>query len=122
MAESSGADQRAKFDDLRSKYRTAKQKLDEHDSAMRARYGGKYEVAWLRVGERRTLERLRDAVDRAGTAFFAHLQAISPRDWSYGVPTHWLYEDLSFEDATRPADERLSIVPPLSYGSTVPRT
>ena len=116
------ADSRAKFDQLRSKYLAAYAKLHDHDVALRVRYGGNYEKPWLKASDRNALEREHAAVSRAGDAFFKHLQSISPRDWSYGVPIHWLYEKLSYEDAVRPEGQRLSVVPPLAYGATHPRT
>lgn len=118
----SGANPRAKFDALRVRYLAAKEKFDEHCSAMRVKYGGDYQDSWLRAGERRAEEKIRGKVATAGDALFARVQAVSPRDWSYGVPVCWVYENLTWEDAVRPAGEPLSVVPPLSYGSTVHRT
>lgn len=108
---------RVKFDALRAKYLAAREKRDAVDLALRVKYGGDYQDAWLKAGERTALDRLRAARDRAGDAVFEHVQAISPRDWSYGVPQTWVCESLTFEDAARPVGEALSVVPPLSYGA-----
>lgn len=116
----SKADPKQKFNALRAKYLAAKEKRDAHDSAMRARYGGDYQDSWLRAGDRSDEERLRSRVWKAGDALLDYVLAISPRDWSYGVPVIWVYEYLAWEDVVRPLGEPLSVTPPLSYGSTVP--
>lgn len=113
---------RKRFDALRSKYLAAKAKREDQLVSFRARYGSEYQDSWLSPPDRKRKERLNAAVDKAGDALFAHVQAISPRDWSFGVPLCWVLSDLTFEDAVRPIDEPLSVVPPLSYGSTRPRT
>lgn len=113
---------RERFDALRARYIAARVKQEEHYAALRFKYGGEYKDSWLRAGERNLEDRLSAAVDKAGDALFAHVQAISPRDWSVGVPVSWVLEDLTFEDAERPVGEPLSVVPPLSYGSTRPMT
>lgn len=114
--------QRERFETLRAKYLAACEKRDGLDSTLRARYGGDYQDSWLKAGDRKALDRLRAACDRAGDAFTAHLASFSPRDWSYGVPCHWVRESLMYEDAARPAGEPLGVVPPLSYGATRPRS
>lgn len=111
-----------KFDSLRAKYLAAKSKLDEYRSELRLKYGSEYRDFWLKDGERKRSDRLQASADKVSAAFFEHLQSFSPRDWSYGVPLAWVLEDLAFEDAARPAGETLSVVPPLSYGSTRPVT
>lgn len=113
---------RERFETLRQQYLDADRKRDEHDSALRSKYGRGWRPWWLTAAEERAANRLRNAHDKASREFFGHLQSISPRDWSYGVPAYWLYEKLTFEDAVRPASEALSVVPPLAYGATVPRS
>jgi hypothetical protein len=120
-AVSAGAS-RERFDALRAKYLAARAALSDHDSSMRVKYGSRAETSWLSVGERKKLEALRAKVGKVGDAFVAYVASISPRDWSYGVPVSWLYEDLSFDDAVRPLSEKLSVKPPLSYGATEHRT
>ena len=117
-----GASDRERFDGLRAKYLAAREKAFAIDREFHARYGGGYQTRWLKAGERTRLEAARERQSKAQTAFYEHLQSISPRDWSYGVPSHWLADSLSYEDAVRPANEKLSVVPPLSYGSTHART
>ncbi len=109
---------RAKFTELRNKYLAAKAKVDQFDSALRARYGSSYQSSWLKTGERGTMDRLRAARDRVGDAFRKHLESFSPRDWEVGVPLHWILESLAYEDAARPAHEPLSVKPPLAWGHT----
>jgi hypothetical protein len=110
-----------KFDKLRERYLARTKKLDEHKLQIHSKYGDGWSDGWLANADRRKLESERDQVGKTGDAFFEYLTSISPRDWSYGVPSFWLYESLSFADAVRPVDEPLSVVPPLSYGSTRPR-
>lgn len=113
---------RAKFDALRAKYLLARDKFDEYERRMRRRYGSEFVPYWGTAVEQKTIDKLRAAKDRGGRALFDHIQAVSPRDWSYGAPVRWLYEDLIWEDAVRPVGEKLSVVPPLAYGATSPRT
>jgi hypothetical protein len=108
----------AKFASLRARYLTAVGKREELESRLTSKYSSAWKRDWLSTAERHALERLGAAVDKASDAFFAHLQSISPRDWSSGVPVHWLYTDLSYEDAVRPVGEKLSVTPPLAYGAT----
>lgn len=115
-----GAPDEKRFAALRRRYLARKTKLDAREGALRVKYG-ELQISWLTRAERLELERLRAGADAAGDAFFAYLKAISPRDWSYGVPVHWLYEALTYEDAIRPATETLSVVPPLSYGAAAAR-
>lgn len=113
---------RERFDTLRAKYLAAKAKLDEVSSALSVKYGSEYRDSWLRVGERKARSKARDAAEKAGDALTDHVATFSPRDWSYGVPQSWVRESLTYEDAARPVGEPLSVVPPLSWGATKPRT
>lgn len=109
-----------KFHALRKRYLDAEAKRDAFDMTLQRKYTSQWEKTWLSAKERHELERLNRAVDKAGDRFFDHLQAISPRNWRSGAPVHWLYTSLSYEDAVRPLDDRLSVTPPLSYGATSP--
>lgn len=113
---------RIKFDALRAKHLAARDRFDAVRSDLAARYGAEYLDSWLKPGERSALARCRAALEKSGDALFAHVQSFSPRDWSYGVPVSWVREELTFEDAARPLGEPLSVVPPLSFGSSHPRT
>lgn len=113
---------RERFDALRAKYLAAKAKLDEVSAALATKYGSDYHDAWLKAGERTARQKARDAAEKAGDAFTEHVATFSPRDWSYGVPQSWVRESLTYEDAARPVGEPLSVVPPLSWGATKPRT
>lgn len=90
--------------------------------ALRLKYGSDFKDHWLSAGDRKKAERLSEAREKAGDAFFEHVKAISPRDWSRNVPMCWVLMDLTYEDAVRPVGEALSVAPPLGYGSTVPMT
>lgn len=113
---------RERFDKLRKAYVTKKAKLDEREDAIRQRYGGNWRRHWLKASEEKDLTKKAESVDVARRAFFDYLTEISPRDWGFGVPYHWLCEELTYEDAVRPLGERLSVVPPLSYGATEHKT
>jgi hypothetical protein len=111
-----------KFNQLRIMYLAQSKALDECKSCARSKCGEGWQESWLSKSEQRQLESTRNRLSKAESVFFDYLTSISPRDWSYGVPCHWLYEKLSFADAVRPIGERLSVVPPMSFGSTVPRS
>lgn len=113
---------RERFDALRAKYLAAKAKLDEVSASLTTKYGSDYHDAWLKAGERTARQKARDAAEKAGDALTEHVATFSPRDWSYGVPQSWVRESLTYEDAVRPVGEPLSVVPPLSWGATKPRT
>ena len=112
--------QRARFDELRARYLAQQAKRSAHDDAMRGKYGGDYRTTWLTTGEAKKETKLREASDAAQNAFIDYLTEISPRYWKSGVPVHWLCEELTYEDAIRPVDQPLSVVPPLAYGATDP--
>lgn len=76
------------------------------------KYGG--HVGYAARKETRELERLERAERGAFDRFFAYLEAVSPRDWASGVPTHWLRDSLSWADATTRGP--LSVTPPPAYG------
>ncbi len=109
-----------RFCTARGRYQTAYAALQDHEIDLAVKYG-RCAREWCSTKEKRRTEQLRAALDRASAAFHKLLATLSPRDWSYGVPSHWLCLHLSYEDATRPVGEPLSVVPPLSYGSTTPR-
>lgn len=112
-----------RFATLRAKYIEKRDARNTFEREIRWKYGdNRWSTAWIGRDERTKLERLRSAADKAASAFYDYLAEISPRDWSYGVPVHWLYESLTYEDAIRPTTESLSVVPPLSHGATEHRT
>mgnify|MGYP000948461977 CR=1 FL=1 len=112
----------AKFDRLRTTHVAMRDELDKFESTIRRKYGPGWNMTWLSRAEETKLESLRKRSYESGKKFFDFVQSISPRDWSYDVPASWVREDLTFADAVRPVNESLSVVPPLSYGATVPRT
>ena len=118
--------QRERFEALRAAYVRQKERSDKVEEALRA----KYHVGWDETlyshvptkTEQAKREAARAATDKASGKFMDHLDAISPRNWRSGVPAHWVYEELSYEDAVRPRNEKLGVVSPLAYGHTVPMT
>lgn len=111
-----------KFDKLRADYLATMAKLTEFRATLASKYGPNYLNSWLRPGEITKLNKLGDAAEKRSNAFTEHLESFSPRDWSYGVPSCWVREMLTFADAARPVNEQLSAVPPMAYGTTRPRT
>lgn len=109
---------RARFDALRARYAELTRKWGEQDIAMRVKYGSGYNESWLKRSEALVLVKLRNACLAVGDMLFAHVQAISPRNWSRNVPAYWVRSELTYEDAVRPLNEPLSVVPPLSHGAT----
>ena len=116
------AGDRGRFDALRAKYLSAKAKRDDIDSRFVGRYGSGYQSSWLNAHDQIARNRARSAVEKAGDALTEHVATFSPRDWSYGVPVSWVRESLTYEDAARPVGEPLSVVPPVAWGYTKPRT
>ena len=110
------------FDKLRTAYMAAKTKLDAFASQLASKYGDRYPRTWLKSSESTKLDRLRESADKHGDAFTDYVASFSPRDWSYGVPDDWVRESLAFADAARHVNEQLSVVPPMAYGATRPRT
>lgn len=114
--------QEAKFDRLRARHLEKQKALYSFQSKLQQRLGPGWNSSWLKASDEDKLHRLREAADKTGRTFFDYLQSISPRDWSYGVPAYWVHETLTFADAMRPTNEPLSVVPPMAYGATEPRT
>lgn len=113
---------RERFDRLRAKYLAARDRRAEVESALRVKYGPDFDPRWASAAERRRYESALVAQGRAGDAFYAHLREVSPRDWGCGVPAHWLYEELTWEDAVRPTSEPLSVRGRKAYEARAMRT
>jgi hypothetical protein len=117
-----GPDPELRFVQLRATYFRQKRRLDEIEASLR----DKYHITWnqtvfdyqISATERKRRAAAIDAMVAAAERFLDHVQAISPRYWRAGVPAQWVYEELTYADAVRPKDERLSVIPPLAYGST----
>lgn len=111
-----------KFDKLRADYLATMAKLTEFRATLASKYGPNYLNAWMRPAEITKLNKLVNVAEKRSNAFTDYVASFSPRDWSYGIPVWWVREKLLFADAVRPVNEPLSVVPPLSHGSTVPRS
>jgi hypothetical protein len=105
---------RAKFDKARAAVLKARDAHDALASALAFKYGPGG-ARWASGRERALMTRLLAAYDRASERMHKVLAA-SPRDWTRGVPTCWVVEDLSYEDAVRQVSEPLSVTPPKAYG------
>jgi len=108
-----------RWDDLHVALEQADAAFDGFDSAMRIKYGSSYQSSWLSAGQEKKLSALRERKYKLDDKIIALLVKISPRGerWMTGAPTWWLTRKLTWEDATRPADEPLSVVVPGSYGN-----
>lgn len=104
---------------LHDRLRIARETLNMLEKSLAARYGwASGWLAWLGSTDRKTLDIKWAAVRKIEEKIFAILAEVSPRDWSHGVPAHWVASELTWEDAIRPLGEPLSVVPPLAYGAT----
>lgn len=113
---------RKTFDRLRARCLKTSETHSDFGSRMRLLYGPAWERSWLSRQQSREWDRLKASKGRAEDAMFDYIASESPRDWSRGVPFAWVCRELSYEDASRPKTEALSVVPPLSYGSSEPVT
>ena len=115
-ANASRAPTAEQWNKLRADYLEADRAYHALDNELSYKYGSKHGYEWASTTERKKLEQLRKRKDRVGEKMFAILEKVSPRDWAHGVPAHWIYEKLSWEDAVRPANEPLSVTTPTAYG------
>lgn len=106
---------RARFDALRAQYVAAHEAEWSYEIGLISKYG---QVYWASTAEKRKWAQLTARTERAAAKLFALIDAVSPRNWRSGVPAHWVSEQLSWEDATRPLNEPLAVTPPLAYGHT----
>lgn len=104
---------------LHDRLRVARETLNMLEKSLAARYGwADGWRSWLGRTDRKMLEVKRRAVTAIEDQIFALLDEISPRNWRSSVPARWVASDLTWEDATRPLGQALSVVPPLAYGAT----
>ena len=80
-----------------------------------AKYGLNVQRTWLGTAEKKKLDSLTAAHEKARERMFELLKE-TPRDWSRGIPSAWVTEKLTYEDAIKPANVPLSVEPPKSYG------
>lgn len=106
-----------RWEKLRADYLAARREYDDLTIKLDVKYGKR---EWASRTEKKKLDQLRKRMDRIGDKMLAMLDQVSPRDWHSGVPAHWVYGSLSWEDAIRPLSEPLSVTPPLAYGHTSP--
>jgi hypothetical protein len=107
-----------RWDKLKADYAKAREAYDAHDIQLMVKYGSSFQRSWLSRTEAKKLEQLRDRMSTIGEKITDLLVSISPRGdrWLGGVPAVWIYEKLTWEDATRPENEPLSVVVPGAYG------
>jgi len=113
---------RKRFDAARLAVLKARARRDGIEEQVGLRYGPGHSASWYSARENRLRYQALAAYERAADRIFRLLAEGSPRNWTAGVPYHWVNEDLTYEDAIRPVDQPLSVVPPLSYGCTVHMT
>jgi hypothetical protein len=104
------------WEKLRSQYLALQEEERDYEISLRVRYGDN--IKWTSKTEQKKLESLRAKSDKVGKKMFTLIEKVSPRDWSSGVPSHWILKSLDWENVIRPLNEPLSVVPPLSYGAT----
>ena len=120
MVMSPAADHR-RWDELHAAHAVARTAVHDYDRQLGPKYGWSQSWrSWITKTERDKLDRLEAKRDKIGDKIVELLVRVSPRGeaWLSGVPTWWIKEKLTWEDAVRPVDEPLSVEVPLSWGNT----
>ena len=108
-----------RFDAMRAAYLAAHQAAQSEAIHQAVKYGTERDArSWASRGEKTRLKKLEERRNKVGDKIVDLITQESPRGeaWKSGVPTHYLYEKLPWEDVVRPADEPLSSVPPAAWG------
>jgi len=107
-----------KWDSLHAAYAKAHEALSEYELALGSKYGHNFNASWLTRGQRDKLDKLHEKKSAIGDKIIDLLVHVSPRGdrWLSGVPSWWLRERLTWEDAIRPVNEPLSVVVPGAWG------
>lgn len=98
---------------LQAKYRKAHERLLSYQYELQRQYGETWRAP---AGKQRRYEALREVEQSASGAIFDWLREYSPREWSCGVPSHWICTELTEADALTSGE--LSVIPPVAYGAT----
>jgi hypothetical protein len=104
------------FSRLRGDYTRADKAYQDARSELERAYGTVWKAP---SGKQKKLEPLSRRQSKASDKFYDLLGKISPRQWEEGVPTTWVLNKLSYEDAVRPADEPLQDFIPTAYGAEI---
>ena len=102
-----------RFTLLQQRWQAASAALDTLRGELNRRYQA---YNYAPKGQRDKLDTLDRREGRASDAFLAYLAAISPRDWTQGIPVVWLRDGLIYADAVTAG--QLSVVPPAAWGYT----
>jgi hypothetical protein len=113
------ASDKKRWDDLHAAYANADRAAFNYELELGTKYGHNFSSSWLSRAQRDKLDRLRAKKDQIGDKIIELLVRVSPRGdrWLSGVPSWWIREKLTWEDAIRPANEPLSVVVPGAWGS-----
>ena len=120
MVQSPTADRR-RWDELHAAHAVARTAVHDYDRQLGPKYGWSQSWrSWITKTERDKLDRLEAKRDKIGDKIIELLVRVSPRGeaWLSGVPTWWIKEKLTWEDAVRPTNEPLSVEVPTSWGNT----
>lgn len=114
--------QKARFVSIKAAIARCSTKVDTVRAELEAKYGGPSYMAVMRATqtEKNRYDQAIAAMDRNSDRLYTMLDQISPRDWRRGVPTFWVTTELTYEDAVRPLNEKLSVVPPCAAGHSRP--
>lgn len=109
---------RKRWDKLHADYAAAKEKASDYRMELGRTYGHNFQSTWLKPAQRDKLDRLETRAGKMGDKIVDLIVQISPRGdrWLSGVPSWWIRDKLTWEDAIRPANEPLSVVVPGAYG------
>lgn len=88
------------FQKLRAQYLVKDAACRVFELALHSKYGPGMQSVWLTNPERRKQTGLYAARGKVGDRFFDLLDRIAVRDWRSGVPSHWVLEKLTWEQAT----------------------
>lgn len=107
-----------RWDSLRAQLAKATEAKEALELQLGSKYGHNFQRSWLSAGQRNKLEALQERVNKIGDKIIAMIPEVSPRGdkWFSGVPSHWLRNELTWEDLIRPANEPLSVVVPGAWG------
>ena len=105
---------RTRFEELQRKSQTATRAVDDYRITLIVKYGSNGWRSYASRTEQKRFDILQRTADRAFDRFFTFLQSIAPRDFARGFGCAWIRDSLTFDDAI--THDRLSVVPPPSYG------
>jgi hypothetical protein len=103
-----------RFSQLQTRAQSSAREARDYRIGLHVKYGGS--VHWASRGERSRLEQLDRRASKDCDRLHAYVSAISPRDWTQGIPSRWVVDCLTYADAVTRGP--LSRVPDPAWGYT----